>query len=513
MTTAILLAVGLSGASWYANRSARAILDHERSQFIRIMHNRLEERGHALGEVATILASLDGPVGDRLKAWTHVPVDVAAVFDPRTGKSRSHRGPELDAADVRVALARRRQAAASGPPLVRSGGGVYLAAFEYGDHGDAVGVADRLDIAFARDLERLLGGRILVESRGPAPAAGPDELVATLELATVGGAPARISLVLPARDLALARHEAIRAAAVVGALLLLASVGFSAWTMARVTRPVTRLIDAAQRVADGRLDTRIPANAPAELGRLIRAFNEMAQRLSQAEDRIVRASKLSALGTVVAGISHELNNPLSVILSHAELSLDRTPAGAPGREALEIVLAEGGRMKRILAELRGLLRAADPVRARIDVRRLVADVHRLIAPEAAKAHVTSEVDPAGDESHVEASPDEVRQVILNLALNALQAMPDGGRLRLAVGTASVDGNRVARITVEDTGEGLSPERCAVVFEPFHSTRPGRLGLGLAISRDIARRHGGDVRLLPRTGGGTAALLDLPAAAS
>jgi signal transduction histidine kinase len=186
--------------------------------------------------------------------------------------------------------------------------------------------------------------------------------------------------------------------------------------------------------------------------------------------------------------------------------------GQPGSDELRIMLQEGRRMKKILADLRGFLRPGGPERAPADLNGIVEEVLALIRHDAEKTRVTCACDLAPGGLTVRIASDQIRQAVLNLALNALQAMPDGGKLKIAVSTAKADGATRARIVVEDTGPGIPADLAGKVTDPFFTTKPGRMGLGLAICKDVVEKHAGSVRVESEPGRGARITLDLPAEA-
>jgi two-component system NtrC family sensor kinase len=315
---------------------------------------------------------------------------------------------------------------------------------------------------------------------------------------------------LPEAGVGAARRSALAAIGFGGIALLAAGAVFYMYMLARVTRPLRELIDATDRVAAGEAATRLPAGAPGEIGDLVRRFSAMGTSLREAQERLVRSAKLSSVGALVAGVSHELNNPLSVLLTHAEFQGTRIPPGAPGREELDVVLEQGRRMQKILSDLRGLVRPGSEAPGPVDLNAIAREALALVRHDATKAGVACEASLAPGAIEVTATADDLRQIALNLAINALQAMPGGGRLVVRTGRATVNGHAVVHCSVQDTGEGIAPADLARVTEPFFSTKPGRLGLGLAICHDLARRHGGRLGIESSPGRGTTVTLELPA---
>jgi len=332
-----------------------------------------------------------------------------------------------------------------------------------------------------------------------------------LNLRTPCGAPVVLTILMPARRAMSALSTALAATIIGGLLILAATMLFHYWTVRRVTRPILDLTEASSRIAAGDLDASLPAGAPAELGSLVRQFNDMATSLKQARERLVHSAKLSTVGEMVAGISHELNNPLSGIIGHAEYLAGKLAPGAPGREEIDVMLAESKRMKRTLAQLRGLIKPAEAEKTVLDLNNLVQDVFVLVKHDAAKTGVKCDITSAPEPITVNGVPDQIRQVLLNLALNAVQAMPDGGTLSVQTSVMERNGKREARLSISDTGRGMSAAEVAHIFEPFYSTKPGSMGLGLAICREILNRHGGTLIAESAEGRGTKMTVVLPAA--
>lgn len=503
---------GIGGVIVLARRTASAAVDQHQRQFARIVTHQLAARARDLSEIAAILASLDGSARARSAAWSHAPLDAVLIVDRASGRVESVLGASPNPADLAAVL----RGSAPSPLLLEDRAGLLVAAAspERGHRRMAI-AAQRLGPDFAGALKELLQGEVALHVGGRSVAAtaaalpsAPGWFRIEIPLRAAGPADAGLTVFVPAAEFQAARRAALQQAVLGGLLLLGAAALFYRYTLTRVTRPIADLIAATDRIAAGAPEAGLPPDAPAELGALVRQFNAMATTLRDTQDKLIHSAKLSSVGQLVASVSHELNNPLSGLLSHAEYLAGRMEPGAPGRAEVDVILAEGGRMKRILADLRGIVRPGASERVRVDLNAVVGDVLALIRHDAVRARVACEPVLAPGAVPVLASPDQIRQVVLNLALNALQAMPEGGTLRIE--TTTGDGTPpVARLTLEDTGTGIAPEHLARIMEPFFSTKPGRLGLGLAIVRDAAAKHDGRLEFRPRPGGGTRAIFELP----
>ena len=266
----------------------------------------------------------------------------------------------------------------------------------------------------------------------------------------------------------------------------------------RTWRPVRELIDAAGRLADGDYAARVSASGPASNRQVARSFNDMARRLEEADEQRRR---------LLADLGHELRTPLTVVRGEIEAIVDGVHDADP--EHLEILLDEVAVMERLLEDLRTLSMAeagALPLHPEpTDLADLVADAvesHR----RAADAQAVVVTVNAQDVGEIVVDPVRIREVMSNLVVNALRAMPDGGALRVALHSDRDD----AVIKVVDTGFGIEPERIDTMFERFAkgAASPGS-GLGLTISRDLVAAHGGTIELQSQLGGGTTATVRLP----
>jgi PAS domain S-box-containing protein len=233
------------------------------------------------------------------------------------------------------------------------------------------------------------------------------------------------------------------------------------------------------------------------------------------EQVLFDTEKLAATGRLAASIAHEINNPLEAVQNSLYLLGRAVEEGTPERSFLDIATRETQRMSRILRQMLGFYRPATAM-APTDVNTLVNEAETLVAKRLRENGVRIEKDLLPTLPLIRASADQLKQVLLNLFLNAAEAMPDGGRLMIATqtggGELDVHSTDAVRIDVRDTGTGISDEAIARIFEPFFSTKMEKgTGLGLWVSHGIVQAHGGTLKVRSRAGQGTTFTITLPVA--
>ena len=215
---------------------------------------------------------------------------------------------------------------------------------------------------------------------------------------------------------------------------------------------------------------------------LQKAYAELRETFEQ----LLRADRLSSLGELSAAVVHEVRNPLGAIRGAVEIMEDALPADSPRREFADIAKREVDRLDRLIREFLQFARPPRPSTAPADLNEILRSVVNLVGQRAAKQGVLVELDPAGDLPLVVVDGEQIKQVLLNLAINAVQAMPEGGRLALRTGRSEAG----AHVEVEDEGGGVDPAVASRVFDPFFTTKEKGIGLGLSVAYKIAAQHGG-----------------------
>ena len=297
----------------------------------------------------------------------------------------------------------------------------------------------------------------------------------------------------------------ILAAALLSALLMVVATQIVA---RRVTAPLEALVAFASRVSTDAGAGRAPVGQD-EVGRLGAAFNAMLDRLDESRSALVRSEKLSLAGLIAARVAHEIRNPLNSIKMLAQLLRAKLEsAGDPSLPATAEAIARN--TAHIDAVVRDLLEVARPgelVRRPTRMNDVVADVLAQLAPQLAhrKVAIETRLDPAAPEALLDGQ--RLRQVLVNIINNASDAMPAGGALTIA--TAWDRPSSTLALTVCDDGVGLDPGVRHRLFDPFVTTKPDGVGLGLVNARSVIESHGGTIALAPRAPRGTQVAIALP----
>jgi signal transduction histidine kinase len=230
-----------------------------------------------------------------------------------------------------------------------------------------------------------------------------------------------------------------------------------------------------------------------------------------AESRLVQAAKLAAVGEMAAGIAHELNNPLTTVTGFTELILEDLPGDASHRADMEMVLHEALRARGVVRRLLDFARQGERVRARSDMNEIVESVLALTRHLIHTSGVKLETALAADLPWVSVDGNQIKQVLLNLVHNALQAMPSGGTLQVTTGVRRNDDRDWMVVAVRDSGVGINPQNRERIFEPFYTTKGnlGGTGLGLSVTYGIVTDHGGTIDVESNPGEGSTFTVWLP----
>ncbi len=243
------------------------------------------------------------------------------------------------------------------------------------------------------------------------------------------------------------------------------------------------------------------------LARASRELEAAYRKLRETFEQLRRADRLAALGKLSAGIAHEIRNPLASVKGSVEILQSVIPAGHPKREFVEIIREEADRLNRIVTEFLKFARPPEPRTEPVLLNDLLRSTLLLLQKEIDRCGIRPEVELDPELPALRLDPDQIRQVLLNILINAIQAMPAGGRLGVRSRWEPAPGEAV--IEVEDTGPGVPEADLEQIFDPFYSTKPDGSGLGLSISYQLIERHGGRILAENRAAGGLRLTVRLP----
>ncbi|MEP6944658.1 MAG: ATP-binding protein [Acidobacteriota bacterium] len=282
-----------------------------------------------------------------------------------------------------------------------------------------------------------------------------------------------------------------------------------------ISRPLQRITLAAVEVAKGGYGTEVDLRrSNDEIGLLADSFNEMSRKMAsdieemqRLNSHLTRTEKLAAMGTLAAGVAHEVNNPLASISSLIQMM--RAQPGLPDDvlDKLKIISSQIHRITQVTKDMTDFARTRPAARTLVDVNRIVEASLRLASFDSSFQDLSVETILVDDLLPIVADADQLQQVVLNLLLNARDAMPTGGTLTVASSLA----NGEVEISIADTGSGIEPSSAQQIFDPFYTTKPAGqgTGLGLAVCYGIVTAHEGRIEVAPNSPTGTIFRVILP----
>ncbi len=308
------------------------------------------------------------------------------------------------------------------------------------------------------------------------------------------------------------------------------------WAIGTVTRPIRLLSEKVASFAEGQFQEAIVIDRRDEIGTLIEGFTRMAAKLQKAygklegkvkasntelekayhllkknQEQLIRSEKMAALGQLSAGVAHEIRNPLTSIkifiqTLEKEIDLDENQ-----EEDFRIIQKEIDRLNEIVVRFLSFARPEEPQLQSVNLRSIVVDTLNLLTATIKNHGIQLEVSLSPDLPHVMGDSRQLEQVLLNILLNGIEAMPNGGTLavRSCVETDSGTLEESLRLVIQDTGPGIKEQDRARLFDPFFTTKEGGTGLGLSIAYAIVQKHNGRIAVDTEVGKGTSFLLSLP----
>ncbi len=291
------------------------------------------------------------------------------------------------------------------------------------------------------------------------------------------------------------------------AVLVMALIAFISYRIGKnLTNPIKVLVDSTARVATGDLDEQCEIRTYDEIGDLAAAFNQMTRDLKESRDQLIQAERLATAGKMSASFAHEIRNPLSSMRMLAQMLMQKPEMlGEKPQQSVRYILEE---IERIDTIVKGLMDFARPSSLDLEQQPIAPVLQTVLSlMEANLAHhkIQLVLELLPETPEIQFDSDKLKQAFMNVVLNAMEAMPQGGVLRVS----TVTENDSVCIKVEDTGVGIPAEDLEHLFEPFFTRKTRGTGLGLANVKRILEEHGGTVEIDSTPGEGTKVLLRLP----
>ena len=296
-----------------------------------------------------------------------------------------------------------------------------------------------------------------------------------------------------------------------------------------IDRPIKKMIRTIRRIEGGDLSARMEEDKKDEFGLLAKSFNSMLESLDAAKreiemchsEQMQRAAKLASLGEIISGIAHEIKNPLTGISCAVQVFQSEMREDDSRKAVTTEILNHIKRLDRTVKDLLNYAKPKPPNFLPLKINDVLSKAVFFVYPEAKKQNVAIDTVSEGEIPDVMMDPDQMQQVFLNLIINAVQAMPDGGKLKITSSKSDIDkaedskiielltGEKAVIVRFEDTGKGIEGEYLDSIFDPFFTKKSKGTGLGLAISRRIVHEHGGEIVVKSEVGKGSVFSIYLP----
>lgn len=280
------------------------------------------------------------------------------------------------------------------------------------------------------------------------------------------------------------------------------------FTNALISKPISSIVDTMKKAKDGDLTVKFLTNRKDEIGKLASSFNSMLSELDKARQEIEKChieemhsiEKMASLGELASAIAHEIKNPLAGISGAIHVFADDLPPNNPQKEIINEILIEIERLDRAVKDLLIFARPPELHLIKTPLQPIIDRAKRLIEMQSQKQKVSIRNIHKDDIGEITVDPDQIQQVFLNVMINALQSMPDGGTLTIS--THLRQNENEVEIAFTDTGHGIGKDIIKNIFKPFFTTRLSGTGLGLAISRNIVEKHNGRITVESQVGIGS-----------
>jgi len=284
----------------------------------------------------------------------------------------------------------------------------------------------------------------------------------------------------------------------------------------RITGPLQNLVEGTVRISQGDFTQMISVGSRDEIGDLARSFNEMTkdlletrQRMEDANRRLIQAEKLASIGRISASIAHEIRNPLTSVKLNIQKLQQSERLDEEEKEHLSITQEGIGQIEKFIKELLNFTRVADLNPERFSMVQIIEESLKLMRNSLQEKEIVLEKRFPAALPAVVVDGDKMRQVFLNVLRNAVEAVEEGGRIKLVLSSVKENDAERIRVRISDDGCGIPEKDWENIFEPFYSTKPSGFGLGLPNARKIVEQHRGSIRVVKTRGKGTTFEVRIP----
>ncbi len=316
---------------------------------------------------------------------------------------------------------------------------------------------------------------------------------------------AGVALIADTSELVSTTRSVARTILVAAAVSIFVMVLVSQAVVRRVTLPLDRLVRFTREVQPETSQARAPVGED-EIGALAEAFNGMLDRLSRSQAALVRSEKLGLAGLFAARVAHDIRNPMSAIKMQTQLVKARHRGDADTTATLDAVLSDINQVESVIKDLLEVARPGELIRVEAHVNTVVQDALQQLAAQFTHRRIVVATTLASDLPALRLDTSRMKQALLNVLVNASEALPTGGQIAVSTGRTPPGG---IAIGICDDGVGVEAAVLDRVFDPFVSTKPDGVGLGLVNAKAIVERHGGTIQLTPRQPRGVCVTITLP----
>ncbi len=302
----------------------------------------------------------------------------------------------------------------------------------------------------------------------------------------------------------------------IGLVGLLAGVVSAALLARRITNPLNKLVEGTVQISRGDFSQQISIDSADEIGDLARSFNDMSRqlkrtrtRMEEANKKLLQAEKLASIGRISASIAHEIRNPLTSVKLNIQKISDSIQLSEVEREHLNLSQRGIHQIENFVKEMLNYTRSAQLNIDFFQLEQIFEESVKMIINRLETKKIDLVTDLPRDLPAVSVDGDRLRQVILNILSNSIDAVEEGGRIRISAGMVEEDLECRLRILIEDNGRGIPEADWENIFEPFFTMKASGIGLGLANARKIIEQHGGSMKVVPKRGSGSAFEILIP----